>query len=270
MTEQNGLYFETHGQSERPTILLLHGFMGSTRDWEVIKGNMKRQKFNLLTVDLPGHGRTRLNSDEKTYTIPETAKRIIEVLDDLEIHKSSVVGYSMGGRLALHLVLTYPERFTHLVLESATPGIIDLYDRENRQRHDEIVADNMVSEDFESFVLKWYYQPIFRSLTLHPNFQNLLYLRLGNDPAELAKVLRNMGQGAQEPLWHKLTNIKIPVLLLAGDKDDKYTEIVQDMKRFNPGFFTKIIKNCGHNIHFEVPDKYTKIILDFINNGSSS
>ncbi|MBN2414061.1 2-succinyl-6-hydroxy-2,4-cyclohexadiene-1-carboxylate synthase [candidate division KSB1 bacterium] len=264
MTDQNGLYFETHGQSDKPAVLFLHGFMGSTRDWEVVVEKLKHKSINILTIDLPGHGKTRINTDEKSYSIPETANRIIQVLDHLDIQKCSIVGYSMGGRLALYLVLTYPERFTHLVMESAGPGIIDLFERENRQRHDEIVAEKMQADDFESFVLKWYYQPIFRSLILHPNFQNLLYLRLGNDPAELAKVLRNMGQGTQEPMWYKLTNITIPVLLMAGDKDTKYTEIVQDMARFNPGFKTKIFKDCGHNLHFEVPDKFTRLILDFL------
>ncbi len=269
MTNKYALYYERHGQSDKPTILFLHGFMGSSKDWPPVIKKLN-ENFAALTIDLPGHGRSRLNAEEKAYTVSETAKSIIQVLDQLDIAKCSIVGYSLGGRLALYLVLTYPERFTHFVMESATPGIIDLFERENRQRHDEYLAEKMVSDDFESFVLKWYYQPVFCSLTLHPNFQNLLYLRLGNDPEELAKVLRNMGQGIQEPLWYKLADITIPVLLMAGKKDEKYTEIIQDMKRFNPLFKTEIFKNCGHILHFENPKKFTKVILEFLNNRSSS
>jgi len=269
MTETNGLYYEQHGQPDKPAILLLHGFMGSGREWEPVINKLK-QDFTALTIDLPGHGRSRLNAEENSYTMPETTKQIIFVLDQLEVQKCPVIGYSMGGRLALNLVLKYPGRFTHLILESASPGIIDMFDRENRQRHDEFLAEKLVSDDFETFVLKWYYQPVFRSLTSHPDFQKLLYLRLGNDPAELAKSLRSMGQGNQEPLWDKLEGINIPVLLIAGENDAKYTGIIQDMKRFNPGFETEVFKNCGHNIHFENPDKFSGRILEFLNNRSSS
>ena len=114
MTEHNELYFERHGQSDGPTILFIHGFMGSSRDWGKVIEKLDNKGFNILTIDLPGHGRTRLETDEKFYTIPETANQIIRVLDHLDIQKCSVVGYSMGGRLALHLALNFSERFMRL------------------------------------------------------------------------------------------------------------------------------------------------------------
>jgi 2-succinyl-6-hydroxy-2,4-cyclohexadiene-1-carboxylate synthase len=264
MTEQKPyqFHYSLTGNKNNPVILLLHGFMGNGSDFiEVIPFLAK--KFYCLTVDLPGHGKTRINGGDENYTMPKTARELINLLDFLGINKCYLFGYSMGGRLALYLTVNFPRRFEKVILESASPGLNTEEERYCRISSDFLLANKLETTDFKEFLLNWYDLPLFQSLSQHPNFEKMLQRRLQNNPFELAKSLRNMGTGNQPSLWEKLPEVKIPLLLLVGEMDNKFLAINSEMARLLPEVKMQIIPDTGHNIHLENPQLWVEDIINF-------
>ena len=136
--------------------------------------------------------------------------------------------------------------------------------REQRKNHDNNLAQRLNSEPFMDFLDFWYDQPIFRTLKNNKNFANLLKSRCNNNPQRLAKSLVEIGAGAQPSIWSDLRIIKNQCLLIAGEFDTKYQKIFSKMHKeiFSSKFV--IIKNAGHNVHFENPDEFTKVIKKFL------
>lgn len=254
------------GDRDNPAMLLLHGFMGSGKDWQPVIPFLKPD-FYLIAPDLPGHGESRYLYENGDYDFITAADFVLDILDDLHIRQSILVGYSMGGRLALYLAFQNPERFSHLIVESASPGITDESERVQRREKDATTAEYLIDRDLNAFMESWYDQPLFGGLRGHPRYSELLADRVRNDPEELARALRGMGQGQQPPLWEQLAGISLRALFLAGDQDEKYSAMLDKVAAVNPGVNTEIIPGAGHNIHFMQPERYAKTIVDFINNG---
>src|SRR5918998_1795147 len=187
-----GLSYTVSGDPHRPVTLFLHGFMGSGANWaETISALDER--FYCVAPDLPGHGRS-LGLTPEDYTIEGAAKMLRELLDGLEISSNAIVGYSMGGRLALYLALRHPERCSGLFLESASPGIEDPAERLARRRADEERARRLESGDLASFLEDWYRQPLFASLARREEIlDQTIQARLRNDPRGLARWVRGTG-----------------------------------------------------------------------------
>ncbi len=221
-------------------------------------------RFSYLVVDLPGHGQTKVTGKDDLYNMQNTAQALIELLDKLAIKKCFLLGYSMGGRLALYLALHFPQYFSKVVLESASPGLKTATQRTQRVNQDLKLAQQLESTDFELFLTKWYYNPLFASLKKNPQFSELLAKRLQNNPLELARSLRNLSTGLQSSLWEKLPDNKIPMLLLAGELDRKFVEINTEMANLYDRIQLTIVADCGHNIHFENPVQFTNIVRDFL------
>lgn len=257
-------------QIENPCMLFLHGFMGNREEFSSVIRFLKTN-FCCVSIDLPGHGKNILLDteleNEKPYSMSQVAEGIIDFLDSFNICKCLLVGYSMGGRLGLYLGINYPHRFSHLILESASPGLATIEEREARIKNDLGIARKLnrclQANDFQQFLINWYQQPIFGQISHHPDFPQMLQQRLQCHPLELAKSLQYMGTGVQPSLWDKLANLQLPVLLIVGEQDRKFVEINQKMCSFNPKFLLQIIKNCGHNIHWEQPQQFAEIIRDF-------
>ncbi|WP_066375253.1 MULTISPECIES: 2-succinyl-6-hydroxy-2,4-cyclohexadiene-1-carboxylate synthase [unclassified Anabaena] len=238
----------------KPIIVFLHGFMGNLHEFDAaIK--LLADEFSYLIIDLPGHGKTQVLGGDEYYTMANTATAIINLLDKLKITKCFLVGYSMGGRLALYLTLNFPERFDQVILESASPGLATETERLARVKSDAQIARKLARSeakaDFAAFLLNWYNQPIFGAMKTHPDFNSLLENRLQNHPVELTKSLQFMGTGSQPSLWEKLKNNQIPLLLLVGENDDKFIEINKKTASVCQLAELKIIRNSAHNIHFE-------------------
>ncbi|MEA5600972.1 2-succinyl-6-hydroxy-2,4-cyclohexadiene-1-carboxylate synthase [Nostoc sp. UHCC 0252] len=238
----------------KPIIIFLHGFIGNIHEfYEAIK--LLAEDFSYLTLDLPGHGKTEVVGGDEYYGMEITAQAIINLLDELKIDKCHLIGYSMGGRLGLYLTLNFPERFIKIVLESASPGLATEAERLERVRRDAQIARKLsrsiIQTDFAAFLSNWYNQPIFGDIKNHPEYDRMIQSRLQNNPQELEKSLRFMGNGCQPPLWEKLQENKIHILLLAGEYDEKFISINKKMAKLCKFAQLKIIKNAGHNIHFE-------------------
>ncbi|MEG4200873.1 2-succinyl-6-hydroxy-2,4-cyclohexadiene-1-carboxylate synthase [Microcoleus sp. Pol12A5] len=254
-------YFLT-GNKNQQTLLFLHGFTGSSQDFSRIIPLLSKS-YCCLAVDLPGHGKTQVNGDESCYTMSNTAQALIDLLDDLQIDKCLLLGYSMGGRLALYMTLHFPERFEKVVLESASPGLKTEKERSHRLEADLQLAQKLENSNIKDFLFNWYDRPLFKSLKNSRNFDKLIKTRLANNPLELAKSLRNMGTGNQPSLWEKLAQNNIPLLLLAGEYDDKFITINTEIAKLCLAATREIVPKAGHNIHFENIDNFVTVVREF-------
>ena len=266
--ENSNFHYELNHHGNKPLILWLHGFMGNHREFNpVIK--LLANDFSYLTIDIPGHGKTQVWGGYIYYSMGKTASGIIQLLDKLHIQRCFLVGYSMGGRLGLYLTVNFPERFTQVVLESASPGLKAERERLERIRRDGQIARKIErsidKNDFQIFLENWYSQEIFGDIKNHPQFNQMISDRLQNYPPELAKSLRNLGTGNQPSLWGKISDNQVPLLLLAGEYDKKFININSEMSRLCQSSRFKIIANAGHNIHFENTLAFVEEIFNCFN-----
>jgi 2-succinyl-6-hydroxy-2,4-cyclohexadiene-1-carboxylate synthase len=227
--------------------------MGSSEDYcHVIE--LLRSQYYCIAIDLPGHGKTKVTSDDRAYDFTLTANGIIQLLDCLGIDRTAITGYSFGGRLALYLALAYPDRFDKVMLESTSPGLKTAPERNARILHDAQIIYQLETEHFSDFVMNWYRQKLFTGIDTNPNFPSLLDRRMSNKPNNLAKSLRYAGLATQPYLGDKLKIHPRPILLLVGALDLKFLSIAQTLTQTSPHITLKIIPHCSHNIHFQQPD----------------
>ena len=270
MSPTSPLYYRTTGKPLSPPLLLLHGFLGSHRDFDVLLPTLSQQ-FYCILVDLPGHGKSLSVLDR--YTFSATATALLALLDQLKISQTHLLGYSMGGRLALYLLCHYPERFIRVVLESASPGLKTAEERKVRQERDEAIAHQLETAPISDFLTRWYRNPLFASLQTHPDRRvAMLQRRQNNQPAELAKALRGFSLGNQRSLWHCLASVERPLLLLVGALDSKFMTINREMTQYLPSQLVSLkhLTDCGHNVHLENPSLYAQTVSHFLGNGSAS
>lgn len=252
------------------SLLLLHGFLGCKEDWSTIVTTLG-EEISCLTVDLPGHGQTAGKiADNKLFRMAETAGLLIELLDHLEINRCHVVGYSMGGRLALYLALHYPNRFSSLIVESATAGIRTEPERAERRARDAQLAETIRTRNLGEFLDFWYSQPLFATLDRSSGkYQDMLKRRLKNDRESLARSLEGMGTGSQPDLWDRLPELKLPVLFVTGASDWKFQRIAAEMANLCPHGEVAIMAGTGHNVHFEAPEQFALTVSKFFKSGVS-
>jgi 2-succinyl-6-hydroxy-2,4-cyclohexadiene-1-carboxylate synthase len=237
--------------------------MGSRADWSDTIPALD-ERFYCVAPDLPGHGAS-VGLPPEDYTIEGTTRALLSLLDELDIERPAVVGYSMGGRLALYLALRHPERCSGLFLESASPGIDDAAEREARRYADEELAKRLESGAFKEFLEEWYRQPLFASLARHEGLlEKTIETRRWNGPDELARSLRGMGTGNQPSLWEDLVGLRVPTLAVAGELDEKYVGIAHRMAACNRRLRSAVVPGAGHNIRLEAPEAYLALLQDFL------
>ena len=235
--------------------------MGSSEDYcHVIE--LLRSQYCCMAIDLPGHGKTKVIGADSSYDFTLTANGIIQLLDDLAIDRTAITGYSFGGRLALYLALTYPDRFDRVILESTSPGLKTATERQTRILSDAQIIRQLETENFPDFVTNWYRQKLFTGIDTDPNFPSLLDRRLTNNPTNLAKSLRFAGLATQPYLGDKLKIHPRPILLLVGALDRKFLSIGQILTQTSPHLTLKIIPHSSHNIHFQQPDLWASAISE--------
>ncbi|WP_342387272.1 2-succinyl-6-hydroxy-2,4-cyclohexadiene-1-carboxylate synthase [Salinicoccus bachuensis] len=255
--------FSNNGKSR--TILLLHGFLADMTSMEGLACDLSPH-FNTLTVDLPGFGGTP--SAGIDYGMEDIAEGIRQLLVSLDIQKVDILGYSMGGRVALSFIASHPEYVKRAVLESSSPGIASDEEREAR-RHADYRRAAHINEDFTAFVDSWEDMGLFssqRDLSAKTLEQQRLN-RLSQQPEEAADSLVKYGTGVQPSYWGKLGNIDLPVLLLTGGQDEKFIAINSRMSQLLPDARLEIIEGAGHNIHMEAREKFGTIVIDFLLGG---
>jgi 2-succinyl-6-hydroxy-2,4-cyclohexadiene-1-carboxylate synthase len=233
-------------------VVLVHGFTQTRRAWDPIVERLS-DLHTFTVVDAPGHGR----SSEVRADLWEGAAQLGQAGG-----RAAYVGYSMGGRLALHLALARPDLVERLVLVGATAGIDDDAQRAQRRDGDEALARRIEAEGVEPFVDWWLAQPLFT--TLPPDASGRQH-RLTNTPAGLASSLRLAGTGSQEPLWDRLSALAMPVLVVAGELDTRYAALGRRLVgTIGKNAELVLIPSAGHACHLERPDAFCLNLADFL------
>ena len=218
-----------------PTVTFVPGFMQRGEAWQPVAGALpERYRVNCL--------------DFATWTFEE---RLAEVPTS-----GAVVGYSMGGRIALHAALREPGGLAALVLIGVSAGIED---REERRRRDEALAAWIEQHTIEEVVERWERQPVFATQSEDLRKQQRRG-RLSHDPGKLAQLLRTAGQGATEPVWDRLQTLQSPVLLIAGEHDEGYASAAHRMAGRIPNSEVSIVPGAGHAPQLERPDLVAELL----------
>ncbi|MCP8967586.1 2-succinyl-6-hydroxy-2,4-cyclohexadiene-1-carboxylate synthase [Ectobacillus ponti] len=255
--------YEVCGSGE--ALLLLHGFTGSKEAWRRFSASWSRS-YQVIMPDLLGHGGTDSPAAAERYDIGQAAADLAALLDHLGIKRVHVLGYSMGGRLAIVFSAIYPDRVASLILENCTAGLEAEADRQNRRQQDEQLAAFLEQQGIAAFVDKWEQVPLFASQEQLPQEQReqIRKQRLQNNPAGLAGSLHGMGTGAQPSYWAALPDFRMPVLLISGEYDIKFQGILARMQKQLPQARLVQVSGAGHAIHVEQPEKFDTIVSEFL------
>ena len=209
-------------------------------------------EFSCTTIDAPGHG----ESSDGKRTLQQCGDDIGETMPG-----GALVGYSMGARMSLHTALQRPDKVDKLVLVSGTAGIDDEVEREQRRLSDNTLADRIEAIGVPAFISEWLANPMFAGLSAD---SAQIDQRLLNSPEGLADSLRHAGTGTQTPLWDKLSDLSIPVLIVAGEHDKKFTQLAQRMHRAIPHSEIHIVERSGHTVHLENHAEFVRLLKNFL------
>jgi 2-succinyl-6-hydroxy-2,4-cyclohexadiene-1-carboxylate synthase len=249
------LYAEIGGVKGAPRLVFVHGFTQTGRSWTRVAEHFARH-YEVMLVDAPGHGgSTNVRAD---------LRRAADLLSMVggEAH---YVGYSMGGRIVLHLALAYPHLAKQLVLLSTTAGISDDEERNERIRSDDALAASIESDGLDAFLDSWLAMPMFAGI---PADATDLDDRKRNTAAGLANSLRLAGTGTQTPLWERLPEIGNPTLILAGERDPKFVALGKQLAmRIGDDATFALIHDAGHAVHVERPVQVLTRIEGFLDRG---
>jgi 2-succinyl-6-hydroxy-2,4-cyclohexadiene-1-carboxylate synthase len=178
---------------------------------------------------------------------------VLADLAKLDEPRFTLVGYSQGGRIALHAALAMPERIDRLVLIGASPGLEDEAERADRRAADERLAEQIETLSIEEFATIWAQTPVLGGLDAE--IAEAAYVdRLRSTPHGLAAALRGLGTGALPSLWERLRELSVPVTLICGSRDTKFTGLARQMAALIPRAEVVIVPEAGHAVHIERPD----------------
>ncbi len=263
----NGLRLgiEERGRKGDPALVMLHGFTGSAAGWGNHLAALAAYDLRVIALDLPGHGQSGAPGDPRRYAMESCEQDILAALQKLGVDPGGamLLGYSMGGRIALYSA--FSGFFRALVLESASPGLADPAEREQRRASDEQLAASIERGGVPAFVDRWEKLPLFASQHALPleTREALRRQRLNNRASGLAQSLRGVGTGVQPALHNRLPTLRIPVLVLAGELDTKFSEIARSMAQVLLHAELRIVPGAGHAIHLEQPAVFNSIVGDF-------
>ena len=261
----NDLQLHVERAGAGPPLLLLHGFTGSADEWAALVAQLAAQ-HELIAVDLIGHGRSSAPADLERYSMEHCVADLLALLGALGLGRIDLLGYSMGGRVALQLATAAPARIKRLVLESTSPGLADPAERAARVASDNALADRIEADGLAWFVEYWAAIPLFSSQAALPAEQRtaLRERRLRGSAHGYANSLRGMGAGRQAPLWARLPTLAIPTLLISGELDVKYAELGQRMAALLPDVRHTIIGSAGHAAHLEQPEAFAQLVVEYL------
>jgi len=234
-------------------VVLLHGFTHTGASWNPVVAALG-ESYRSFAPDIRGHG-------SAAWRAPVTLEAVLDDLAALAPTRFTLVGYSMGGRIALHAALApaLQGRIDGLVLIGASPGIATAAEREARRAADERLADEVDRMTIEQFAERWARTPVLAgqparvAAAVHAD-------RLRNQPAALAGALRGLGTGALPSVWSRLSEIRTPAALIVGDRDQKFGTIAAEMALELPDASVAVVQGAGHAVHLESPARVAAAI----------
>lgn len=248
-----------------PPIILLHGFTGDSTTWNPLISYLNGS-YKVISVDIIGHGQTDSPSDMSRYKMEHVSYDLMLLMEKMSINKAHILGYSMGGRLALSFAMFYPEKVISLILESSSPGLKTLGEREERKKSDALLANMIEEQGIESFIYYWEDISLFstqKQLSKEKQKQ-IRNQRLANNKNGLANSLKGMGTGSQPSWWDQLERFNKPVKLICGEADEKFCDIAKEMELKFPDCQLTIVPKAGHAIHVEVSEIFGTIVREFL------
>jgi 2-succinyl-6-hydroxy-2,4-cyclohexadiene-1-carboxylate synthase len=246
-----------------PPVLLLHGFTGTARSWDAQVAAWS-SRHRCIAPDLLGHGGSDAPADPAAYRLERQADGLARLLELLDAAPAAVVGYSMGARVALVLALEHPRAVERLVLESPSAGIVDGVARAERRVADEDLAEAIERDRVEAFVDRWEALPMFAGHAALPVEIRARQRaeRLRHSATGLAASLRGAGQGVMEPLHHRLRDLAVPTLVIAGALDTTGLGRARIVAERIPGAHLEVVPDVGHTPHLEASDRFDAIVSD--------
>ncbi|XP_056697055.1 protein PHYLLO, chloroplastic isoform X3 [Spinacia oleracea] len=261
------------------TLLFLHGFLGTGEDWTSVMKALSRSA-KCFSVDLPGHGRSQIQSRDsinptggQSLSIEVVAEVLSQLINKISTGKVTLVGYSMGARIALYMALRFSDKIDGAVMISGSPGLKDETERRIRAAKDDSRAHSLIAFGLAPFLENWYHGDLWNSFREHPSFEKIVASRLQHHDIHcLAKALSGLSIGRQPPLWEDLKHCKVPLMFVVGEKDVKFKRISQDICR-KMGETTNHeaveIPNCGHAVHLENPLAVVRLVRQFMTKTSN-
>ncbi|KAH9707757.1 protein PHYLLO [Citrus sinensis] len=279
-------------------LLFLHGFLGTGEEWipimKAVSGSAR-----CISIDLPGHGGSKMQNhvakatqeittkatqeittkatQEITLSIDVIADVLYKLIEQITPGKVTLVGYSMGARIALYMALRFSDKIKGTVIISGSPGLRDNIARKIRRAEDDSRACALVTHGLQVFLDTWYTGELWESLRSHPHFNRIVASRLlHEDVQSLSKALSDLSVGRQPPLWEDLKLCSTPLLIVVGEKDKKFKSIAEKMcyelshdEKGSDDLRNQIyemveIPNCGHAVHLENPLPVIRAVRQFL------
>lgn len=237
----------------RPCLVWLHGFLGSGNDWEHDPALFA--DWPQLWVDLPGHG---ASADCLCEGFAALNALLTATLAHAEVADYWMVGYSLGGRVAMYHACQHPVGLQGIIVEGGNPGLHTEHERQRRRLADEQWAVRFAAEPLRQVLADWYLQPVFAGLSTRARTE-LIDQRSRNNPVALAAMLRNLSLGVQPPLYQALAQLTVPFHYLSGERDTKFQAIAREL-----GAPYHLIPDAGHNAHRDNPDAFAACITSVL------
>jgi len=239
-----------------PQVLALHGFSGAGADFDLLRAADADLVWH--TPDLPGHG-SNLSTDPRDYRFDDIASALIPTLKTLP-RPRVLLGYSMGGRIALHTALVARAQLDGLVLIGASPGLADAAERAARGELDHQRSQRVLQIGAQAFAEEWSRLPINATQQRIPEpwRGQMLRRRASNDDRGLAWALDITGTGRMAPLHDQLGDLATPTLLVVGEEDDKFRRIAEQMQL--PQSQLCVLPGAGHAAHLEQPGAFLNVL----------
>jgi 2-succinyl-6-hydroxy-2,4-cyclohexadiene-1-carboxylate synthase len=246
------MFLHAEREGTGPPIVLVHGFTQTRRCWGPEAAELATD-HEVIRVDAPGHG-----ASAGILAGLRTGGRLIADQGG----EATYLGYSMGARFCLHIALSNPELVRGLVLVGGTAGIEDPAERAARREQDLRTAARIEAEGLEAFLDAWLRQPLFAGLSEAKAFRAE---RLENSVAGLMSSLEQAGTGSQDPSWHRLSKLTMPVLVVAGEHDEKFSALARRMAaEIGENATLAIIAGAGHAAHLEQPEAFLAVLRPWL------
>ncbi|MCC5926160.1 MAG: alpha/beta fold hydrolase [Bacteroidetes bacterium] len=263
--EVGGVWYHLHHFNSNITsvtpLIYLHGFGGSGALFNVFAEKLGRP---VLAIDQLGHGQSDAPGDASRYRLKHQLRDIGSIITALSTDgkPADLLGYSMGGRLAMRLAVEYPNLFRSLIIESSHTGITSPAERENRMQRDHTLAGK-IKADMHSFFTSWNRLPLFNSPDDAPADLAARFIQeqASNNPEGLANSLIGFGSGTLSPVSDELLGLQIPLAVITGELDSVYTTMWES----HPNIEHIVVQGAGHRVHLDRPDAYIQHINNFLN-----
>ena len=248
----------TLAAAAKPTLVFIHGFLGSPDDWlEVVDALAERYNCLLLTVPERDHRGQAMKDWHALITA------CAHQWDGLVPDRFTLIGYSLGGRIATALSQTWLARLDALVLEGVHPGLTSAPERRQRRQQDRQWSDRFRIQALGEVLQKWYRQPVFARLSA-PQRAERIQARARLDGERMADLLLAASLAGQPDYWTVLAQLPVPLLYISGARDTKFCALAEQLAKHRPSLARQQLPDTGHNCHYETPKSYAALLAQFL------